>query len=181
MTATKRILSAFLDLIAEKPFHNITVRNIVERAQVNRSTFYAHFMDIYDLRDQLITLACQKLNDSIPIAHFLSDQPDTEAIALSIQKIHQDHDFFCIILHPNMECNVESTFSGIIETHVKNWAAPFVGNYSTELFARLYAANCLATIHWSLQHPEINTHEVAKIIAGHIKRGFFHQYIDRDL
>lgn len=177
MSATERISSAFLDLVTEKPFHNITVRNIVERAHVNRSTFYAHYLDIYDLRDQLITLACQKLNDSIPIAHFLAETPDTDAIAISIQKIHEDHDFFCIMFHPHMEFNVERKFSSIIETHVKDWASSFTGSYSPELFGQLYAANCLATIHWSLQHPEINAPAVAEIIAGHIKKGFFHQYV----
>ena len=41
MTASESVISAFLELIAQKPFHNITVRNIIERAHVHRSTFYA--------------------------------------------------------------------------------------------------------------------------------------------
>ncbi len=50
-TAVKR---ALYSLIAEKGYESITVRDILERADVGRSTFYAHFDDKEDvLRDGL--------------------------------------------------------------------------------------------------------------------------------
>lgn len=45
------IMQAFLELLEEKPFNKITVKNIVERCQINRNTFYYHFHDILDLLD----------------------------------------------------------------------------------------------------------------------------------
>ena len=51
--ATKQKLqSAFWDIYEEKSFKNITVREITERAQVNRSTFYAYYKDVYDILEQ---------------------------------------------------------------------------------------------------------------------------------
>ena len=38
-----------LDLLKQKPLEKITVREICELAQINRSTFYAHYEDIYDM------------------------------------------------------------------------------------------------------------------------------------
>lgn len=40
------IKDAFWQLLEEKPYHKITVKDIVERCQVNRNTFYYHFRDI---------------------------------------------------------------------------------------------------------------------------------------
>ncbi|GFP75426.1 TetR/AcrR family transcriptional regulator [Clostridium fungisolvens] len=57
--ARTRILiqDAFLSLTREKVFEAITVKDIVERANINRSTFYAHFEDKYILLDQLLSEA----------------------------------------------------------------------------------------------------------------------------
>ena len=45
----KAIRQSLLALMEDKPLNKITVREICERAQVNRSTFYAYHADIYDL------------------------------------------------------------------------------------------------------------------------------------
>ena len=45
----KHLIQALLTLMKDKPFQKISVRNITEEAMVNRSTFYAHFTDKYDL------------------------------------------------------------------------------------------------------------------------------------
>lgn len=47
------IIDAFVDLWQQKPLAKITVREICEKAQINRSTFYKHYQDCYDLRDRL--------------------------------------------------------------------------------------------------------------------------------
>lgn len=51
----KLIQDAFLSLANKRPFENITVKDISERANVNRATFYAHFKDKYDLLDSFIS------------------------------------------------------------------------------------------------------------------------------
>ena len=49
----KWIRQAFLDLLQEKEFEKITVTDIVKRADLNRSTFYAHYADIYALVEEI--------------------------------------------------------------------------------------------------------------------------------
>ena len=52
---TKRnIYNALLDLMREKSFEEIKVSDICDKALVNRSTFYAHFEDKYELLSNLI-------------------------------------------------------------------------------------------------------------------------------
>jgi len=49
----KLIREAFLQLIAEKEYNNITVTDIIKKADYNRATFYRHFYDKEDLVNEI--------------------------------------------------------------------------------------------------------------------------------
>lgn len=49
----KNIKKVFFELMDEIGFSKITVRKIIECAEINRSTFYAHYSDKFDLLDEL--------------------------------------------------------------------------------------------------------------------------------
>lgn len=59
-----RMESAMLDLMKNIDFNKITVKKICEKAKVNRSTFYAHFIDIYDMLDKMEVELRKELLDS---------------------------------------------------------------------------------------------------------------------
>ena len=50
----KLIVAAVADLLQEKPLDKITVTEVVNRAEINRGTFYAHYADIPDVINNLI-------------------------------------------------------------------------------------------------------------------------------
>ena len=43
----------FLELLEEKPVYKITVTELCQRAQINRATFYKHYLDVPDLLEKL--------------------------------------------------------------------------------------------------------------------------------
>lgn len=47
------IYNAFIKLRSQKPLERITVKEICELARINKSTFYAHYTDIYDLSEHI--------------------------------------------------------------------------------------------------------------------------------
>lgn len=49
----ERIEKVFIELLQTKEIQEITVSDICKNAELNRSTFYANFIDIYDLADKL--------------------------------------------------------------------------------------------------------------------------------
>ncbi len=49
----KAIYNAFMELLVEKELHKVTVQEISDLADINRATFYKHFLDVYDLYDKL--------------------------------------------------------------------------------------------------------------------------------
>ena len=53
-TRSRRFIrAAFKELLQEKAFERITVTDIVSRADINRSTFYAHYADVRALMEEL--------------------------------------------------------------------------------------------------------------------------------
>ena len=59
---TRQLLQdAFIALLKEKDFATVTVRDIAERATVNRATFYAHFTDKYALMEFTIVAHFMKV------------------------------------------------------------------------------------------------------------------------
>ena len=54
------IRTALLELLEEKDLEKITVTDIVKRADINRSTFYAHYPDVQGLVDEIIGEAVER-------------------------------------------------------------------------------------------------------------------------
>lgn len=50
----KAIIDAFISLSEAKPFESITVKDITDKALINRATFYNHFLDKYDLMEKAL-------------------------------------------------------------------------------------------------------------------------------
>ena len=55
------IRQALLDILKATPLSKVTVTDICKRADVNRTTFYANYEDIYDLLRSIV----QELHDEI--------------------------------------------------------------------------------------------------------------------
>lgn len=57
----KRMQDALMKLMADQELEDVTVMDVCRKACVNRSTFYAHYTDIYDLMSQAEQLIRQEL------------------------------------------------------------------------------------------------------------------------
>lgn len=57
---TRRIIKdAFLEMLKTQPFHKIRITRLCENADIARATFYANYIDVYDLLDETIDDALQ--------------------------------------------------------------------------------------------------------------------------
>ena len=87
---TKRsIKNAFIKLRSTKPLERITIKELVESAEISKATFYLHYRDIYDLSDSLQKELIQEILQSL-------DQPklflsDTTAFTSALFYAFSDH------------------------------------------------------------------------------------------
>lgn len=70
------IINAFLELRSKKPIEKITVKELCEKALINKSTFYSHFMDIYALSEYLETQVANEIIASLDHPEYLFSKPE---------------------------------------------------------------------------------------------------------
>ena len=56
----EKIIEAFKQLVLEMNFENITVKELSERANINRKTFYLHYASIDELVKSLEIKYCEE-------------------------------------------------------------------------------------------------------------------------
>ncbi len=99
------IVEALVELTIEKGFAAVTVQDIVKRARINRTTFYRHYEDKFDLLDQYAQ-AVYKLADN---ASDTNSTPGLEAVAEKmaqglvkvLEHVRGHAKFFRVMLGPN--------------------------------------------------------------------------------
>lgn len=71
----RSIINAFLELRTKKPLEKITVKELSEKALINKATFYQHFSDIYELSETLEDEVIEAIFNSIPHVNDLTENP----------------------------------------------------------------------------------------------------------
>ena len=57
----KAIMETFMELLEEKPLDKITVKDVVERCDINRGTFYYYYTDIFELAEDIFETELQQI------------------------------------------------------------------------------------------------------------------------
>lgn len=83
----KLIRQAFIDLLREKEFEKITVTDIVSRADINRSTFYAHYPDVRGLVEELEEEAVRRSQEMLPLIRDKSFFTEPEPFLKSMEML----------------------------------------------------------------------------------------------
>lgn len=170
------IESSFIKLLEEKDFQSITVQDISDRATINRSTFYAHFVDKYMLFDHIIRQTfIQSIKSKVPLsAEFSMDNLRSLIIAVC--------DYLTQL---NRQCHkTDQQFKPVIETQIQSqlyeillkWIKPLQTdienrNPSTELTVSMLSWSIYGIgLHWSqlgeLTSPEEVADQALVLLSG---------------
>ncbi|MBQ8965434.1 TetR/AcrR family transcriptional regulator [Ruminococcus sp.] len=67
------IFNSFIELRAKKPLERISIKELCELANINKSTFYAHYLDIYNLSDKIESEITAQIMQSIDVDDMIND------------------------------------------------------------------------------------------------------------
>ncbi|MBQ9580241.1 MAG: TetR/AcrR family transcriptional regulator [Lachnospiraceae bacterium] len=62
----KAIKEAFLELLSDRPLHQITIKDIVEQCGINRNSFYYHYQDLPALIEEIVMEEADAIIDEYP-------------------------------------------------------------------------------------------------------------------
>lgn len=117
---TKKLLvEAFQEVSREKKMSQITVKDITERATVNRATFYAHFTDKYDILDYTLSETILKdLNNTLSVSDIINETVITNlfvSIANYMVEVQDsckmNSETFCNQAHQRINNELEDIFT----------------------------------------------------------------------
>ncbi|USS92519.1 TetR/AcrR family transcriptional regulator [Fructobacillus americanaquae] len=123
------IRNTFLEILAHKDFHKISVQEIIQQAGINRSTFYAHFLDKDDLMETIQMDLLEETMGALPalnlenfdVAEIFEHRAD-----FLVQRIYEQKDLAALLLSKHAEHSFENrmveqakkTFFSTTEGHV---------------------------------------------------------------
>lgn len=102
---TRRLIQhALFELTVEKGYAAVTVHDIAQRAMVNRSTFYRHYLDKYDLmRQYLDQLQAQSSEAALHAERTSRAAPERvpAGLLVLVQHVQEHAEFYRVMLGPH--------------------------------------------------------------------------------
>ncbi|MBD3920064.1 TetR/AcrR family transcriptional regulator [Paenibacillus sp. PR3] len=113
--------SALIKLIKEKGYHAISVKDIVDTAAYNRSTFYVHYQDKIDLAEELLKTMLEGLEASVGVPYEQGQTVYTSKLNAPsfniVAYIYNHRDFFELIKYddtlPGLHTELPRTIQNI--------------------------------------------------------------------
>ena len=89
------IKKAFLELMSEKNFDNMTIQDISDRANINRATVYLHYLDKFDLLDKIME---EHITNMTNLCESESDLDWIESTVHCMEYLERNYLFFSTML-----------------------------------------------------------------------------------
>lgn len=172
----KAIKDALLDIMYEKDFKQITVNELLKRANISRGTFYAHFSNLEDVRQQLI-------NDLFDHADFLFGDysaSELEADPLPIMQMAAD-----MMIASRDPAKRLFKFVNVYDLgkYLKTWLTKYIlsdaelverwgGEEKTRIYARFIAGGVMHAYNmWIIDDFDVSADEFAQTLCNILVNG----------
>ena len=159
------IRNTFIQLLNEKDFHSITVQDLLDRALINRSTFYKHYSDKFELAE---AIAKDFLDEFESFARIkFSNHEDFDLLIkkfeIIIEKFYEQRLLILGLWKIRTEkVNVYEDMKTILkQQYIMYYVSRVKGNCNINFHACIFASVALTTLSFMMENKEIYTaHEL---------------------
>lgn len=179
----KMIRESLYDLMKEKPLNKISVTEICQRADVNRSTFYAYYTDIYDLHQQIIKefFSLQKsviknIKQAIIVKNSMEEITYTDfyKIILNYLKTVSDNvDLYKFIFNQNADNSVHASFGKVTFHTIKDVLSPLIEESRNEEFKKAFTFVAGGTTALIMQWVEKDCDTPIETLSEYVAKYYF--------
>lgn len=163
--------AAFLDLCSRKRLDSITIKELTALAGINRSTFYSHYTDIYDLREQILddfTLSAQQ--KAIPaITDIVNGNDSSENVQCLTDFYNENIAVFRAFISKNLDPQLTDRIQTIAKSLLYRTCGEVQIHQSEQLeyLIEYMAAGHIALIgKWAISESTFSAEELIKLIRA---------------
>ena len=160
----KKICDTFLYLLDKKGFSDITVNELCLEANINRSTFYAHFENIPDLIRSLDASMRKQLMDSFPTTDYKSAYANGSFLIPFLSFVKEHSSFYCASLVNRTTFPIKDGYDSLMNHVVKPLCEEAGITSETQmLYSLIYyqAGFTMVLKHWVLNGCKEEISEIA--------------------
>ena len=92
------IVQSFIKLLKDKSINRITVKEICELSEINRATFYKHYLDVYDLLDKIET---QYLDELTEVLNSRENNTPKDVLTLIMASFKAEEEIYTAVFSEN--------------------------------------------------------------------------------
>lgn len=178
------IKEAFIQLVAEKGFEALTIKDITEKARINRGTFYAHYEDKYDCmasyEAQFMEGVVSIVKRHCPLPESIHLINDPLPIAIEIfQHLYQHKEVLKVLLSPKGDPYLQDKLKQSMWKQLFEKTTVPLFNPSQMLVSAEYFASYISGAHLSVIQTWLNNgcketpEEMASILSKLTAKGPF--------
>lgn len=172
---TRMVLKdSLIKLLKEKHISAITVKEICELADINRSTFYAHFLDQYDLLEKIEEEIIEDMGGYLNQYNYEKEEDDLQLLERIIEYFVANHDVCQTLLNEKMDTSFEKKVMVFAhQSFMQKWKT--INRFENDASKYVSTFTISGSIHvikaWANNGMDKTPKEMAEIINNLIKNG----------
>ncbi len=184
----ENIVNQFIECLKEYSFQDITVKMLIERCRINRSTFYRNYEDKYDLLDKLLSNLLDELkecsDDRFITMRYRNAKEYHPYLYNLVLYFKKNRNYLLVLwsaaLPVNFYTQMMQLMSARLADTIKSYYTIQPDNaHLVSLYSDLFAAITLSTMHWWLTEAEfLSCDEIIEIMTSNIEKGLFRSMED---
>ncbi|MFC4024400.1 TetR/AcrR family transcriptional regulator [Oceanobacillus longus] len=165
---TRMVLKdGLIALLKTKPISAVTVKEICELADINRSTFYSHYKDPFDLLDQMEEEIIEDMNTYLNQYNFTKEEESLKMTERLLEYIFSKREICHTLLNENGDSSFETRVMTVAQKFlIQNWMDinAFQTNRYEYVSVFVISGSIHIIKHWLANNMDQTPKEIALII-----------------
>ncbi|MBP2242926.1 AcrR family transcriptional regulator [Cytobacillus eiseniae] len=165
-----------MTLLKEKQISAITVKELCELADINRSTFYAHYKDHYDLLTQMEDELIEDMNMYLSSCNFEKEKEALQMTEKLLEYLATKQDEYQTLLNKNSDSSLQGKVHAIAHHYIiEKWMAvnPIDKNLSEYISSYIISGGIQMMKMWLYNGMDRSPKEMAEMINHIVNKGLW--------
>lgn len=168
----EKFYDALIEMMKEAPLAEISVKDLCQRARLNRATFYRHYQDVYMMKDEMEANLTREFKEAIKTAQPLESYHELRLFCLRVLHFIVAHQDECILIfRQNNSDNLFHKFQNIL---VETFSAPRDHSNKLDQFGLIFIFSGIVNVlqAWLEGKRPVTVEALVEYIIHCIQNGF---------